>query len=397
MSSSSVAPSFSMVLSSCLDRLACSISDAPNTRNNAIVYDDATDCDHFDYFATLSLIYKMTNDLFLKISHCATTAGFSDVQRFHASPRGRRESIVLGVIGENARIVEVILLRNPSGTLLNAEGDLFEGEDIIQAADRAANEEFKFSKFSWTPITVEFQNGRPVSHSVTGVNLFIVTTEKAADVALANQLSDCALVRLPVEEFLEKTDNDTHPVDHGCVRKHIAKFIRCNNSSYRREDFRTHDVTESDCEVARKAKIWIDNVHVHIAKVLQLKNIITEFNAREFAQPVEGEVVGPWRSPENRDRVQEAAQRVVDAIVAKLLPAWIYQGTNGPLEACQVKVQEAVPVMVNWNFIPSFLTERQFLALQMSDSDYWEPTFIIQQQNRNSNGNSFDVVDLQCN
>jgi hypothetical protein len=111
-------------------------------------------------------------------------------------------------------------------------------------------------------------------------------------------------------------------------------------------------ITEKDENKAIKEKEWIENIEVNKNAVDQLGKIIRNFIATELIFNDRAE--GKWESPQNRDQIIGAAQKVVDTIFTRLLP-----------EYCSpFKISEATPIFVNGILLPAFFTVPQMVAFQ---------------------------------
>lgn len=196
----------------------------------------------------------------------------------------------------------------------------------------------------------------PVFHFVKGVHVTEVTPAEAAELRLGDDMASNEIVRLSIDEFLSITDGDQKPIDHGFDRKSIAQYFRGTRIE--------RTTTPMDCELALKAYEWMEKIHVPHAEVLRLEKLIVDFVKGELQAPISAQADGAWKSATNRETVKKAAQKVIDALVSKLLPPWIYQGKKGEETACQVKVQEAAGVSVNEEVLPSFLTLLQMFLVQ---------------------------------
>jgi hypothetical protein len=103
-------------------------------------------------------------------------------------------------------------------------------------------------------------------------------------------------------------------------------------------------ITEKDENKAIEEKEWIEKIEVNKNAVDQFGKIIRKFIATElkFTSHAEG----------NRDQIIAAAQKVVDTIFSRLLPANCHP----------FKISEATPIFVNGILLPSFFTFSNFLA-----------------------------------
>jgi 8-oxo-dGTP pyrophosphatase MutT (NUDIX family) len=352
--------SFSIALGFQLESLAKQIENEPKRSYKAK--------EELGYLEALRAIYTITQPFFNRLAALAEKAGFGKVEAFEAWPKGLCENFIFGVV-ESGKIKDVVLATNNKHKFLqNGGGKTGASESSEQAAFREAQEEFGFSGKieQMKKITIESESGMPEFHFVKGVNIALITPQEAINLKLGDDMARNELTSLPIDEFLRVTDEDTKPIDHGFDRKWIAKYIRAFNSNDEKalQNLQLYQrlITEEDQVIASKAFEWMKGVRVNISDIDRLKDLIQKFDSTKFEEQTKAE--GAWKSPENRELVKKAAQKVVDAIVKKLFPDWKYMSKKGEETACQVKVQEAVGILVNGDPLPSFLTIPQMISLQ---------------------------------
>jgi 8-oxo-dGTP pyrophosphatase MutT (NUDIX family) len=320
------------------------------------------------YLETLQAIYTISQPLFNQIASLAENAGFEKVEAFEAWPKGLCENFVFGVVDAgNGKITHVILAKNKKYQFLqNGGGKTTSKESSEQAAFREAQEEFSFDgqKEQIKRITIESESGAPSFNFVKGVHIALITPEQASKLKLADDMASNEITSLSVEEFLRITDADTKPIDHGFDRKWIAEYVRSMNSGALQHSLKYNErqITEEDQLIAAKALEWMNKIHVNKNHFYPIKDLIQQASQINFSELSQAE--GAWKSDKNREIIKKSAQKVIDAIVKKLLPEWKYAGKKGEEKACQVKVQEAVGILVNGDPLPSFLTIPQMAALQ---------------------------------
>lgn len=318
------------------------------------------------YLEVLRAIYTITQPFFNTIATLAEKAGFEKVEAFEAWPKGLCENFIFGVVDDSGKVRDVILAKNKKYQFLqNGGGKTGFKESSQEAALREAQEEFNFSGRieQLKKITIESESGMPSFNFVKGVNLVLIKPEDSSKLKLADDMASNEITSLPVEEFLRVTDSDTKPIDHGFDRKWIAEYIRViNNEKTVQNHFNQRMITEEDHLMASKAYEWMKNIRINKSDIDHLKDLIQQFAISNFTEQTIAE--GKWKTDKNREVVKKAAQKVVDALVKKLLPEWKYMGKKGEEKACQVKVQEAVGVLVNNDPLPSFLTIPQMVVLQ---------------------------------
>lgn len=311
-----------------------------------------------NYFSALIEISNIVRPLFVQISSCCKKAGFEDVELFEAAPKGRCENFVF-LEKNGSEFTHVILAKNKSkGFLQNGGGKTQVGESISDAAVRESKEEFNFpgSERDMHQITTETESGFPIFHFVKGVHVGFVTPEQAGQLRLGDDMQANAICRMSVQEFLEVTERDTKPIDHGFDRKWIAEYIKSNGSR-----FNQRRLSEQDVKLALQAYEWMKDIKLDIAMLSQLKTIVQEA-LKEMN--VTGEANGKWKDKQNRDAIREASQKIVDVITKKLLPEWTFDVKGEKKVGCQMKVQGAQGYMIGNDFLPSFLTAPQYFALK---------------------------------
>lgn len=353
---------FPTALACQIDKLTQAIQDMPRMQNATGV--------ELNYTQTIRAIHDMTLCLFKKIADYATKAGFDDVNLLEAWPKGLCENFVCATVVDS-KITEVILTKNNKwGFYQNGGGKTLDNETSRQAAHREAQEELNFPGqiHQVKRITIESESGDPQFHFVKGVWMCFVTPEQANLVKPGDDIQDSTLVRLPTEEFLKITDEDKTPYDHGFDRKWMAQYVReMNESKPLAEDmcYNTREISEADTAMANKAREWMRQVRVRKDELANYEMLITLFSVN-LVQP-EAKAQGKWRSDENRKVVQESAQKMVNKLVEKFLPAWTYITKKGEQTVRQIKVQDAVGFLVNGEPLPSFLTISQFVKVQDDD------------------------------
>ncbi len=319
------------------------------------------------YLEVLQAIYTITQPIFNRLVTLAEEAGLGKVEPFEAWPKGLCENFVFGVI-ESKKIQNVVLARNKKYKFLqNGGGKTGANETSLQAALRESQEEFGFTgKLEQVKkITIESESRISTFHFVKGVNIILITPQQAHQLKLADDMASNEIANLPVKEFLDLTDKEIKPIDHGFDRQWIAKYIRAFNSlemkNVEKLQFNQRMITKEDQIIASKVFEWMKKIHVNKNEINNLQDLIQQFSIN---LTVNSKAQGLWKSAENREVVKKSSQKVVDAIVKKLLPDWKYIGKNGEETACQVKVQEAVGVLVNGDPLPAFLTIPQMVSLQ---------------------------------
>ena len=318
------------------------------------------------YLETLHAIYTITQPLFNQVAELAKKAGFENVEAFEAWPKGLCENFVFGVTDESGKISSVILAKNKKYQFLqNGGGKTLPNESSQQAALREAQEEFHFDGQieQIKKITIESESGFPSFNFVKGVYLVLATPEQASQLKLGDDMSSNEKTDLPVDTFMDVTDRDNKPVDHGFDRKWIAKYIKSINSGSTQQnlDLNCRTITEEDEQMAAKAKDWMKNIRVNKKDLDCLKELIQQSPLPLLMEQTKPE---EWKSEKNREIIKSSAQKMIDAIVKRHLPEWKYMGKKGGQNACQIKVQEAVGILVNGDPLPAFLTIPQMVALQ---------------------------------
>jgi 8-oxo-dGTP pyrophosphatase MutT (NUDIX family) len=350
----------SSVLASHLDALTAKIRASSN-----ICQDSAQEEFHQNYLETLRTIHTLTLPLFEALLHLERAAGFSAAELLEAWPKGRCENFVFAV-RDQGNVEKMILAKNKKwGFLQNGGGKTPFHETSHAATFREAQEEFGFNGRSEQVkyITVESESGIPSFHFVKGVHVIEITTEQAAELKLGDDMASNEIISLSLDEFLLTADNDLTPIDHGFDRKSIALYLMEKKAGIS-QFYNERITTKVDCNIAEKAYAWMNSICVPKTEIAGLERLFAEFVENELKAPVDAEAIGAWKSAANREMIKKAAQKVVDAIVLKLLPAWTYEGKKGEETACQVKVQEATGVSVNGEVLPSFLTIPQMFLLQ---------------------------------
>lgn len=350
-------PSFSTIIETHLEILAKNIASVPKQPEAK---------EEVGYLEAIRTIYEITQPCFNRIAELAEKMGFSKVEAFEAWPKGLCENFIFGVADPSGKVTNVILAKNKKYQFLqNGGGKTGSKESSEQAAFKEAQEEFSFkgTEKQIKKITIESESGLPSFHFVKGVNLILITPEEAAQLKLADDMVSNEIATMPVEKFLGVTKADVKPIDHGFDRKWIGQYIEAlnNGKAIGENQFYQRQVTEEDQIMAARAFEWMKNIRVNSHDLHHLQNLI---QSAMTSFPEKGAAHGPWKSENNREVVKKAAQKVVDAIVKKLLPDWTYVGKKGEEKACQIKVQEAVGVLVNDDPLPSFLTIPQMVALQ---------------------------------
>lgn len=347
---------FSIQLACKLDHLAEEIAKAIPTADNQPK-------EEINYFQALESIKVLVNPLFEKIVDLSKKAGFEKVEKFEAAPKGACENFLFAIL-KDEKVAEVVLAKNKKyGFLQMGGGKTMPNESCSQAAHREAQEEFSFTgkENQLQQITIESESGMPIFHFVKGVHLAYISPEQAEQLKLSDDMANNSIERLPVEEFLKITDNDSKPIDHGFDRKWIAEAIRDQRTGTAKSYYK-RSINDDDHCMADKALDWMQRIRVNSKDIENIQSIIGNFVASEWHVDSLGS--GNWKSPENRETVKKSAQKVVDAMVERLLPQWTFQGKKGEEVGTQVKVQEAASVYVNGELIPSFLTISQMVALQ---------------------------------
>lgn len=313
---------------------------------------------HGNYFSALTEISNVVQPLFTQIANCCEHAGFEDIELFEAAPKGRCENFVF--LEKNGNdITHVILAKNKSkGFLQNGGGKTQVGESVSDAAVREAKEEFNFpgTAQDMHQITTETESGFPIFHFVKGVHVGFVTPEQSAQLKLGDDMKANEICRMSVPEFLDVTEKDTKPIDHGFDRKWIAEYIKNNGMA-----FNQRKLTDQDVKVALQAHEWMKGIQLDIVMLRQLNMIVQE---AVKGMIITGEANGKWKDKQNRDAIRDAAQKVVDVITKKLLPEWTYDVKGEKKVGCQMKVQGAQGYMIGNDFLPSFLTAPQYFALK---------------------------------
>jgi 8-oxo-dGTP pyrophosphatase MutT (NUDIX family) len=360
---------FSTSIASHLDVLALRIAQttSSSTHNLAIK----------SYDESLKYISLIVQKLFDEISAIAASQTTSEVRTLRASPKGLCENFAFLETNAEGAITHVILAQNKDkGFLQLGGGKTNEDESSRDAAFREAVEEFNYSGSIayMTRVGVETRSGLPVFHFAKGVHVAVVDANVAAQLKLGDDMASNIITRMPVDEYLAVVDANTKPIDHAFDMKLIAATIRSYRADGVFAENRRMTITSEDRAVAEKAKAWMKTVSVDLSLLAEFREYIGETAALISENRIP--IIGEWKSKENRGVVQKAAQKVVDAIVERLLPAWTYAGKNGEEKACQLKVQDAVSVTVEGKLLPSFLTLPQMVAMSM-DKDQFEVLGII--------------------
>lgn len=351
---------FSSTTAAQIDQLTKTIEAAPKVNCEGKEY---------SYTQTVRAIHDMTLCLFKKIADSAQKAGFKDVNLLEAWPKGLCENFVCATKDETGNVTEVILSYNTQYKFYqNGGGKTLDNESSAYAAHREAHEELNFpvnARDQMRRITIESESSEPVFHFVKGVHVGFVTPEQANQLKTGDDIADSKLVRLPTDEFVRITNEDKTPYDHGFDRKWISSYIQAMN---RKENLRTdmhyneREITVEDAAIAAKARAWMSAIHVSKGELDMLETLISEFVAKMEITEAKGE--GNWRTKPNRGVVQSSAQKLVNTLVNRLLPAWTYATKKGEQTACQIKVQDAVGFFLNGEPLPSFLTIPQMVSVQ---------------------------------
>lgn len=351
---------FSSTTAAQIDQLTKTIEAAPKVNCEGKEY---------SYTQTVRAIHDMTLCLFKKIADSAQKAGFKDVNLLEAWPKGLCENFVCATKDETGNVTEVILSYNTQYKFYqNGGGKTLDNESSAYAAHREAHEELNFpvnARDQMRRITIESESSEPVFHFVKGVHVGFVTPEQANQLKTGDDIADSKLVRLPTDEFVRITNEDKTPYDHGFDRKWISQYIQAMN---RKENllsdmhYKVREITAEDSAIATKAREWMSKIHVSKGELDMLEKLIVEFVAKmEFP---EAKAEGNWRTKPNRGAVQASAQKLVNTLVNRLLPAWTYPTKKGEQTACQIKVQDAVGFFLNGEPLPSFLTIPQMVSVQ---------------------------------
>jgi hypothetical protein len=311
-----------------------------------------------DYFEILSRISKMVAPLFEKIHKTCKDAGLERAALLVAAPRVRVENFVFLVENsETKKVTDVVLAKNLKYKfLMNGGGKTRVGETYLEGAKREAKEEFNYSG-ELTYLTTESESGMPSFAFGKGVYVGKVSPELAPNLKLADDMSDKELCKMPVTEFLDVTDKDTKPMDHGFDRKWIAKYIREGKVS---KEFNQRTLTKEDVEAAVKFHEWEKGIKFNCSLCQKLEQmILKETEKMNF----EGKMKGSWRDKDKREAITASAQKLVNLIMQKVgLPEW----KCGEKTALQLKVADGQGFTVDKGvLLPSFLTTPQYVAQKM--------------------------------